>query len=64
MHYKDTAKHKIKYVCHKMVVCEYRPQKEDPNLTHITLEGVHIKYPGDQGTPAGSLDLVKMIIRR
>ena len=45
-----------------MVVCEYRPQKEDPNRTRITVTGVHIKYPGDLGTPTGSLDLVKMII--
>ena len=45
-----------------MVVCEYRPQKEEPNRTRITLVGGHIKYPGDLGTPTGSLDLVKMII--
>ena len=45
-----------------MVVCEYRPKKEDPNCTRITLAGGHIKYPGDLGTPTGSLDLVKTII--
>ena len=45
-----------------MVVCKYRPQKEDLNRTHITLAGGHIKYPGDLGTPTGSLELVKMII--
>ena len=27
MHYHDIPKHKIKYVCHTMVVCEYHPQK-------------------------------------
>ena len=26
------------------------------------MTGVHIKYPGDLGTPTGSLDMVKMII--
>ena len=62
MHYHDIPKHKIEDVCHKMVVFEYRPQKEDPNHTHITLAGSHIKYLGDLGTPTGSLDLVKMII--
>ena len=46
-----------------MVVFEYRPQKEDPNLTRITWAGGHIKYPGDLGIPTGSLDLVKMIIK-
>ena len=45
-----------------MVVCEYLPQKEDPNCTRITVAGGHIKYPGDFGTSTGSLDLVKMII--
>ena len=45
-----------------MVVCEYRPQKEDPNRTRITVVGGRIKYPGDLGTPTGSLDLAKMII--
>ena len=45
-----------------MVVCEYRPQKEDLNLTRITLAGGQIKYTGDLGTPTGSLELVKMII--
>ena len=45
-----------------MVVFEYRPQKEYPNRTRITLAGGHIKYTGDLGTPIGSLDLVKMMI--
>ena len=62
MHYHDTPNHKIKDVCHTMLVCEYRPQNEDPNHSRITLAGGHTKYPGDLGTPTGSLDLVKMII--
>ena len=45
-----------------MVVCEYRPKKEYPNRTRITLAGGHIQYPENLGTPTGSLDLVKMII--
>ena len=62
MHYKDIPKQKIKDVCHTMVLCEHRLQKEDSNRTCITLAGGHIKYPGDLGTPTGSLDLVNMII--
>ena len=62
MHYHDIPKYKLKDVCHTMLVCEYRPQKEDPNRTHITVAGGHIKYPGDLGTPTGSLELVKIII--
>ena len=45
-----------------MVVCEVKPHKEDPNRTSITIAGSQIRYPGDVGTPTGSLDLVKLII--
>ena len=45
-----------------MVVCEVKPHKEDTNRTLITVEGSQICYPGDVGTPTGSLDLVKLII--
>ena len=45
-----------------MVVYEVFPQKEDPHLTRITIAGSCIWYPGDVGTPTGSLDLIKMII--
>ena len=62
VHYKDIPKQKIKDVCPTIVVCEYCPQKEDPNRTRITLAGGHIKYPGDLGTLTGSLELVKIII--
>ena len=48
--------------CHSMVVCEVRPHKEDPNCTCITVAVSQICYPGDVGTPTGSLDLVKIII--
>ena len=49
-------------ICHFMVVCEVKPHKEDPNRTRITVSGSQICYPGDVGTPTGSLDLVKLII--
>ena len=45
-----------------MVVCEVKPHKEDPNLTCITVAGSQICYPGDVGTPTGSLDLVNLMI--
>ena len=45
-----------------MVVCEVKPHKEDPNRTRITVVGSQISYPGDVGTPTGSVDLVKLII--
>ena len=60
--YEDIPKDRRKDICHTMVVCEVRPQKADPNRTRITLAGGHIQYPGDVGTPTGSLDLVKLMI--
>ena len=45
-----------------MVVFEVRPQNEDPNRTCITVTGSRIYYPGNIGTPTGSLDLVKLMI--
>ena len=43
-----------------MVMCEVRPQKEDPNCTHIAVAGSCIYYPGNIGKPTGSLDLVML----
>ena len=45
-----------------MVVCEFKPHKEDPNWTRITVAVSQIWYPRDVVTPTGSLDLVKLII--
>ena len=42
--------------------CEYRPDKEDPNRTRITIAGGHILVPFDISTPTVSLELVKLII--
>ena len=45
-----------------MVICKVKPHREDPNRTHITITGSQNFYPGDVGTPTGSLNLVKLII--
>ena len=49
---------------HSIVVCEVRPQKEDPNHTCITVAGSGICYPENIGTPIGSLDLFNLMINR
>ena len=49
-------------IFHSMVVCKVTPHTEDPNRTRITVAVSQISYPGDVGTPTGSLDLVKLII--
>ena len=49
-------------ITYTKVVCEYRAHKEDPNQTRITIGENQICYPGDVGTPTGSLELVKLVI--
>ena len=53
------CRNKITYT---KVFCEYRSHKEYPNRMRITIGGNRICYPGDVGTPTGSLELVKLII--
>ncbi len=55
--YPQTASARVTYT---KVVCEYRPQKDDPNRTRITIGGNRICYPGDCGTKTASLELVKL----
>ena len=51
-----------KEICHTSVVCEVRPNKDDPNHTHINVAGNCVSYPGDVATPTGSLELLNLII--
>ena len=60
--FNDITQDRQKEICHTSVVCEIRPNKENPNFTRITVEGMHICYPGDVAAPTGSLDLVNLII--
>jgi hypothetical protein len=60
--YNDIPVHKPKEICHTLVVCEVRPEKDDPNHTRITIGGSQICYPGDVGTNTASLDLVKILL--
>ena len=46
------------------MVCEYRPDKDDPNRTRITISRGHIIVPFDVYNPTGSLELVKLMINR
>ncbi len=60
--YKDIPLHKRKELCHTMVVCEVRPEKDDPDCTRITIGGNRICYPGDVGTNTALLELVKLFL--
>jgi hypothetical protein len=37
--YNNIPLHKRKEICHTMVVCEVRPEKDDPDRTRITIGG-------------------------
>ncbi len=60
--YHDIPSHKRKEICHTMVVCEVRPDKDDPNHTQITIGGNSICYPGNVGTNTASLELLKLLL--
>jgi hypothetical protein len=60
--YHDIPAHKRKEICHTMVVCEVRPEKDDPDRTRITIGGSRICFPGDVGTNTASLELFKLLL--
>ena len=43
-------------------VCKFRPEKEDPNCTRITIMGNRVVYAGDAGTKTTSLDICKLMM--
>jgi hypothetical protein len=60
--YHDIPLHKRKEVCHTMVVCEVRPDKDDLDCTRITIGGNRICFLGNVGTNTASLELVKLLL--
>jgi len=62
INYSDIPAHKRKEICHTMVVCKVRPEKDDPDRTHINIGGSRICYPGDVGTNTTSLELFKLLL--
>ncbi len=52
-----------KEITYSKVVCKVQQEKGDnANCTRITIGGKNIAYPGDVGTPTGSIELVKLLI--
>jgi hypothetical protein len=45
-----------------MVVCEVRPDKDDPDCTRITIGGNCICFPEDVDTNMALLELVKLLL--
>jgi hypothetical protein len=62
INYQNIPAHKKKEICHTMVVCEVRQEKDDPDCTHITIGGNRICYPGNVGTNTALLKLVQLLL--
>ena len=44
------------------IVCTYRPQKDEPHRTRLTVGGDRIDYPGDKSTPTADLVTAKLLV--
>ena len=44
------------------IVCNERPEKEDPNRLRIVVGGDRVHYPGDCGTPTADIITVKLLL--
>ena len=62
IHFQDIPKTRINEVCYTYVLCQERPEKSDPNRTHITICVTNVQYSVDVGTKTASLELLKLII--
>jgi hypothetical protein len=49
-------------VTHGQICVDYRPQKEEPNRTRLTVGGNLIEYPGDVSTPTADTTTAKMVV--
>jgi hypothetical protein len=60
--YHDIPCHERKEICHTMVICKVRPEKDDPDCTRITIGGNGMCFLGNMGTNTASLELVKLLL--
>ena len=51
-----------KDITYARIVCNYRPEKADPNRVRITVGGDRINCPDDCGTPTADLLTVKLLL--
>ena len=58
----DVPANRRKKITYTKVVCELRPQKDDPNRTRMTIGGNRIIYPRDVEKPTASLNTINIII--
>jgi hypothetical protein len=58
--YEEIPLDRRRHVTYGKTVVSYRPEKEDPNRTRLTVGGNRIVYPGDVSTPTVEMMTVKM----
>eukprot|EP00957_Ditylum_brightwellii_P088585 6747557-Ditylum_brightwellii.AAC.1 len=49
-------------VTYRHIVCNYRPQKEDPNCVRLTVGGGRVEYLFDVSTPIADLVTAKLLM--
>ena len=59
---KDVPLDRWRGVTYGRVVVNYRPKKDDPYRTRLTVGGDRLHYPGDCGTPTVDLLTVKLLL--
>jgi hypothetical protein len=59
---KDVPQDRWKDVTYGRMVCDYRPEKDDPYRTRLTVGGDKINYPHDCGTPTADLLTIKLLL--
>ncbi len=61
--YDKIAANRRREITYSKVICKVQPEKGDyANRTCITIGGNNTAYPGDLGTPTGSIEPVKLLI--
>ena len=53
---------RVKDVTRDRIVCNVRPEKDDPNRVRATVMGNMINHPGDNSTPTADLLTVKILL--
>ncbi len=61
--YDKIPSNRCREITYAKVVCKVQPEKgDDADRTRITICRNNIAYPGDVGTPTGSIELVKLLV--
>eukprot|EP00804_Cyclotella_cryptica_P010817 CCRYP_008749-RA/>CCRYP_008749-RA protein AED:0.21 eAED:0.21 QI:0/0/0/1/1/1/3/0/823 len=58
---RDIPKDRLKDVTYGQFVCTIRPEKKEPNRTHLVVGGDRINYPGDVATPTAEMLAAKIL---